>query len=129
MMDVGSLARKELLAEDLWRPDWTKSVNRSSQALWLDKNENLDPILSNIIMEIYRSVDTEVVYGYPDLSDLYVKLAEFIGVSPTNLLFSHGSDGVIRSMFEAFISVGDKILITSPTSFSSWNFIMFFMIG
>ena len=57
MMDVSPLVRKELLAEDLWRPDWTKSANRSSQALWLDKNENLDPILNNIIMEVYRSVD------------------------------------------------------------------------
>ena len=115
MIDLSPLVRKELLAEDLWRPDWTKSANRSSQALWLDKNENPDPILNNIIMEIYRSVDAEAIYGYPDLSDLYVKLAEFIGVSTTNLLLSHGSDGVIRSMFEAFISVGDKILITSPT--------------
>jgi len=114
-MGLSHLVRPEVFSKDLWRPDWTQSANRPLEKLWLDKNENSDPQLNDVIMEVLRSLGKEVVYGYSDLSFLYRKLSELTGVTPYNLLLSHGSDGVIRSMFEAFIQVGDKVLVTSPT--------------
>jgi histidinol-phosphate aminotransferase len=64
---------------------------------------------------VFHSISIKSIYGYLDLSFLYEKLAGLLDVDPHNLLLSHGSDGVIRSVFEVFINRGDKVLITSPT--------------
>ena len=100
---------------EISRPDWTKSIKRNPDQLWLDKNENPDPILSEHIKNIASSIPSRYFYSYPDLAPLYYKLAEHLDVSPYNLLLSHGSDAAISSIFEAFISNGDGVLITKPT--------------
>lgn len=100
---------------DLVRPDWTLATDRVEKAIWLDKNENIDPRLASIISKAVRDLPPQSFYGYPDLSYTYHKLANFLDVDPSNLLLSYGSDGAIRSVFEAFISLGDKILVTNPT--------------
>jgi len=114
-MDLSRLVRPEVWGDNLWRPDWTVSAERPPEKQWLDKNENLDPELNRVIMNVHYSLGKETIYGYPDLSSLYSKLSKSVGVTPYNLLLSHGSDGVIRSMFEAFVQPGDKVLVTSPT--------------
>ena len=100
---------------EIFRPDWTKSINRDPEQLWLDKNENPDPILSEFISKVATSIPSKYFYSYPDLAPLYFKLANHLNVTAHNLLLSHGSDAAIRSVFEAFISNGDKVLITKPT--------------
>jgi len=113
-MSVAELL-KSSVDDALYRPDWTKSSGREGDLLWLDKNENCDPVLNEVVMGLYRSVEGSSFYGYPDTSKLYMKLAVYLDVNASNILLSHGSDGVIRSMFEAFVAVGDKVLIPSPT--------------
>ena len=108
-MNIKHLVNSNIVDDKLWRPDWTISSERDSNAIWLDKNENIDPELKQFIMGICLSIDGEAIYGYPDTSVLYSKLATFLKVGSSNLLLSHGSDGVIRSVFEAFISPGDKV--------------------
>ena len=114
-MNIASSLNAGVADNALQRPDWTQSSYRGWHQLWLDKNENSDPYLSKVVMDVFRSVEKQALYGYPDTSNLYAKLANYLGVTAFNLLLSHGSDGVIRSVFEAFISAGDKVLITSPT--------------
>jgi len=114
-VNIEVLAKSQVVDSSLWRPDWAVGTGRSTEKIWLDKNENFDPELSRVVMSIYHSIGVDAVYGYPDLSSLYKKLALFLDVKVSNLLLSHGSDGVIRSMFEVFVSSGDRVLITSPT--------------
>ena len=114
-MNIETLARDEIFNDSLLRPYWTESSGRDINKIWLDKNENLDPELNKVIRKAFNSISIKSIYGYPDLSFLYEKLARLLDVDSHNLLLSHGSDGVIRSVFEVFINRGDKVLITSPT--------------
>ncbi len=99
----------------LTRPDWTKGAPRDPSRLWLDKNENWDPELNRVVGRVMRSLPDEAWCTYPEAAGLYAKLANWVGVGPDNLLLAAGSDGVIRSVFEAFVDVGDTVIHTVPT--------------
>jgi histidinol-phosphate aminotransferase len=108
-------ARPEIENPSLMRPDWTAPQGREGAILRLDKNENVDPILAFHLKEIINELDPSLIGTYPDCSNLYRKLASYLSVAPTQLILSAGSDGVIRSVFDAFISPGDKVLLPAPT--------------
>jgi len=99
----------------LVRPDWTISVNRDKSALWLDKNENLDPFLSKAIQDVMREINPIALSSYPDFATLYKRLAEVVGVPSNYLALTAGSDGAIKATFEVFVSPGDVVIHTSPT--------------
>lgn len=99
----------------LVRPDWTKGSARDPQALWLDKNENGDPILAEVLRGVIASLPPETWWTYPEPTSLYAKLAGHAGVPAGRLLLAAGSDGAIRSVFEAFVSPGDVVVHTAPT--------------
>lgn len=101
--------------QSLSRPDWTKSTERCERALWLDKNENMDPLYHQQIQTWLQSVPLPAVYGYPDACQLYAKLGAWLNLAPQHLYLAAGSDGVIRSAYEAFVEPGDKVFYTSPT--------------
>jgi histidinol-phosphate aminotransferase len=100
---------------DLERPDWTRGEARDPALLWLDKNENVDPELARITRAVLADVAAEALYAYPESGPLYRKLADHLGLRPDNLLLAHGSDGVIRSVFEAFVNPSDVVIHTRPT--------------
>lgn len=99
------------------RPDWTRGESRDPRRPWLDKNENLDPRLAEVVGQVAARVGTSCRYAYPEASPVYHKLADWLGsgLKAENLLFGHGSDGLIRAVFEAFIRPGDTVLHTAPT--------------
>lgn len=99
----------------LTRPDWTTQSPRPEGALWLDRNENLDPVLAKITAGILTGLKPSALYTYPDLSGLYVKLAEVMGVKAEQLVLAAGSDGAIRTVYEAYISPGDIVIHSEPT--------------
>jgi histidinol-phosphate aminotransferase len=107
--------RKSLLNPALQRPSALQSVPRSSDLLWLDKNENLDPELLALTQEVLASIPPSALGTYPEAGELYRKLGRWVGVSPESLLLTPGSDGVIRLVFEAFVEPGDAVVHTSPT--------------
>lgn len=102
-------------AELIQRADWTITGLRDPRLLWLDKNENTDPILQAVVFKVLAEMDPHNVGIYPDAAPLYHKLAEYVGVSPYSLILAQGSDGVIGSVFRAFIEPGDVVLLTQPT--------------
>ncbi len=108
-------ARQAILDTTLTRPDWTKSGIRDPNLLWLDKNENTDPVMSAVIARVLDELDPGAVGVYPDCAPLYHALAEHLGVSPYQIVLAPGSDGVIGSVFRSFISPGDLVLHTNPT--------------
>jgi histidinol-phosphate aminotransferase len=62
-----------------------------------------------------RSLPAEAYCTYPESAALYAKLAAWVGVDPRQLVLAAGSDGVIRSVFEAYVSPGDTVIHTLPT--------------
>jgi histidinol-phosphate aminotransferase len=113
------MPRQAVLNAALSRPDWLSAEPRNPELLWLDKNENSDPAMARLVAEVVSEVVTNhadrVVNTYPDSRALYEKLARFVGVTPHHLLLAAGSDGVIRSVFEACVGEGDIVVHTSPT--------------
>lgn len=107
--------RKSLTNPDLKRPSTLASVPRDPALLWLDKNENLDPLLMQVSREVLMEVPPEALATYPEAGAVYRGLAEWIGVTPDSLMLTPGSDGAIRLTFEAFVEHGDPVLHTSPT--------------
>jgi len=108
-------ARAAVADGRLLRPDWTKSAQRDPRALWLDKNENTDPQLGRVTAKVLSEIDPKALFTYPESSGLYHKLAAHLGCRADQLLLTAGSDGVIRSVFEAFIDPGDAVVHTVPT--------------
>ena len=109
------LPRTPLLNPDLIRPDWQKIAPRPRDALWLDKNENLDPVLGRFMAGILRELDPICLATYPECGEAYRKLARWLDVPPAALILTPGSDGAIRVTFEAFVAEGDKVVHTAPT--------------
>lgn len=107
--------RSPVADRGLTRPDWTTERPRSPEKLWLDKNENVDPALAELTTKLLREVAGSPNYTYPESGSVYRKLARSLGVGPENLVLTAGSDGAIRSVFEAYIEPGDVVLHTAPT--------------
>ena len=100
----------------LTRPNWLEQKPRSENFLWLDKNENTDnEYLSWIKTNINQKILSTDYSTYPDLRDFYYSLAKIEGVNPNNILLSAGSDGAIRTVFQAYNNEGDKVFITNPS--------------
>jgi len=107
--------RPEIADSGLSRPDWVGNNPRDPAKLWLDKNENTDPVMIELVRSVIASVPADAGFTYPDLGSIYRKLAPMLGVSPQCLLLTPGSDGAIRAVFEAYIAPGDRVLHTVPT--------------
>lgn len=107
--------KPEVANPELTRPDWTQGHVRNDGMLWLDKNENCDPVLNKVVSQVMENLPPETLFTYPESASLYKKLADWLGLNPENLVLTAGSDGAIRSVFEAFISPGDVVIHTQPT--------------
>lgn len=99
----------------LIRPDWIAGQPRDPRMLWLDKNENLDPELGTFVHNVISSLNARESAVYPDVGPLYRKLAAFLLCGPDQIMLTAGSDAAIASVFQAFVSVGDAVVHTSPT--------------
>lgn len=108
-------AKESYLKEDFNRPDWTKDISRDPSKLWLNKNENIDPILNEKIRSLTSMVPPFAFNTYPETAKVYVKLAKLDGLRPENFILTPGSDGAIRAVFDVFVKPGDKVLRTQPT--------------
>jgi histidinol-phosphate aminotransferase len=107
--------RRSLLNPALQRPSALQSVPRNPDQLWLDKNENLDPVLGALCHKVLAGLSPRAIATYPEAGEAYRKLARWVNVSPDSLMLTAGSDGAIRLTFEAFVEHGDPVVHTAPT--------------
>lgn len=107
--------RDAVEAPGLSRPAWTTGVPRDRRLLWLDKNENADPELGAVVRRVLLEVGPDALSTYPEPGPLYRKLAAALDLTADHLVLTAGSDGAIRSVFEAYISPGDIVVHSSPT--------------
>ncbi len=99
----------------LTRPDRLQDSGRDPRLLWLDKNENRDPAQLALVSRVMAEIDPQALASYPDSGALYRKLGRWVGVDPRCLVLTAGSDGAIRSVFEAYVAPGETVMITAPT--------------
>ena len=107
--------RRSLTNPDLWRPSSHGETARPLDMLWLDRGECIDPELTGLAAGLLSEIPPETVFGYPIPGPLYRKLAKHLGLEPENLLLTRGSDGAIKTVFEAYIEPGDTIVISKPS--------------
>jgi histidinol-phosphate aminotransferase len=81
----------------------------------LDKNENLIQFPSDFMSSIREQITSDFVSTYPQVSSLYEKLAASLGVAEEFIFISTGSEGAIKSIFEAYINPRDQVFIPDPT--------------
>ena len=107
--------RKTLLSDGLYRPNTSKAVARGAGMLWLDKNENMDPLQTKLIKSVCDGIDPLILSTYPEAAVAYKNLSRWLGVTADSIVFAPGSDGAIRLTFETFVEDGDAVIHTSPT--------------
>ena len=110
-----ALAKPAYLNSELTRPDWTKDISRPEGPLWLNKNENIDPILNKKIRSLVGQVKDFSFNTYPETAKIYSKLSRLDNLNAKCFLLTSGSDGAIRTVFDVFIQPSDKVLYTNPT--------------
>lgn len=81
----------------------------------MDRNERTWPFPEVIMEEIRKNITSEVLTNYPEIDSLYNEMAEYLGISPDELIFHTGSDLVIKSIFETYIQKNDKVLMPRPS--------------
>ncbi|MBF0504260.1 MAG: aminotransferase class I/II-fold pyridoxal phosphate-dependent enzyme [Candidatus Omnitrophica bacterium] len=112
---IAPKARGPVADPKLFRPDWTTGTPRDPALLWLDKNENTDPEMAKLANRVLSEIDQTAIGTYPECAPLYHKLGAYLGIGADHLLLTAGSDGAIRSVFEAFIDPGDVVIHPVPT--------------
>ena len=106
--------RKALTAAII-RPSREESEKREDSLLWLDKNENMDPLFNTLKQKLLADLPAKAFFAYPDCFVLYKKLSQYLQMPINQLLIAAGSDGIIRALYEAFLSPGDAVMYTEPT--------------
>lgn len=108
--DFSDCAKAHL--KDLVRVD-TNSKARAGY-LRLDMNESVSGLPKKFVKETIGSIDSDYMARYPGYSNLIIKIARSDRIGPGNICVSNGSDAAIKYIFDAYISPGDKILLTDP---------------
>jgi len=84
------------------------------EGLRLDFNENTVGCSPRVLARL-RTFTGEDLARYPEREPVERKLAEFLGVSPSELLLTNGVDEAIHLLCQTYLAVGDEALIIQPT--------------
>ncbi len=99
--------------KDLYR---TKHICPSRKDfLHLDMNESVSGLPEGFVKKVLNNVDPGFLAMYPEYEIFQDLLASHNNIGPENICLSNGSDGAIKYIFGAYISKGDKVLLTDPT--------------
>ncbi|KJU82087.1 histidinol phosphate aminotransferase [Candidatus Magnetobacterium bavaricum] len=83
--------------------------------LRLDMNENIIGLPREFVKEVLSGIDPEYIATYPEYTTLIDMIAKHNMVAPDNICLSNGSDAAIKYIYDAYVSPGDKVLLTDPT--------------
>src|ERR1041385_5768542 len=84
------------------------------QGLRLDFNENTIGC-SLRVLDCLRSTDLEKLARYPEREPIEATIAEFLGVTPPEVLLTNGVDEAIHLLCQTYLESGDEALIVVPT--------------
>ena len=84
------------------------------EGLRLDFNENTVGC-SPRVLEKLRSISSEQLARYPEREPVEARVADFLGISPSELLLTNGVDEAIHLLCQTYLDSGDEALIVVPT--------------
>ena len=99
--------------ENLFRVDPDEKSRKD--CLRLDMNEGVPGLPEGFVKDILSGVGPEFLATYPEYKKLREKIASYNRLKPENISLANGSDAAVKYVFDAYISRGDKVLITDPT--------------
>jgi histidinol-phosphate aminotransferase len=82
--------------------------------LRLDFNENTVGCSPRVLARL-REITAEEIACYPERKPVEAAVADFLGVTPDELLLTNGVDEAIHLLCETFLQAGDEALIVVPT--------------
>jgi histidinol-phosphate aminotransferase len=94
----------------------------SRDGLCLDLNENAMGCSLRVLARL-RTLTAEEISRYPRREDGERLVANFLGVSPDQVLLSNGMDDALALLFSAYLGHGDELIFADPT------FTMYSMLG
>jgi histidinol-phosphate aminotransferase len=83
--------------------------------LRLDMSEALMPAPADVREALKALLSGDAFSAYPEEAALYPALAGFIGVPPSHLLATNGSDHAISLILRAFLAAGERLKIIDPS--------------
>src|SRR3954469_10209324 len=84
------------------------------EGLRFDFNENTVGC-SPRVLERLRSITREDLARYPERQPVEERVAEFLGISPSELLLTNGVDEAIHLLCQTYLASGDEAIIVVPT--------------
>ena len=113
MLTRESMQKPKKPLVDLYR---TKAPEYSRHDyLRLDMNEGVPGLPADFVKRTLTGIDASWLATYPEYQALQTKIAAHNGLAPENIILSNGSDAAIKYIFDAYVSAGDRILLTDPT--------------
>lgn len=83
--------------------------------LRLDRNEKVEPHTKEFCDALVGCLDLQNIGAYPEVENLYEKLAKWVGVDSKELFLTDGSDGGIKLAIEMLSRDGDGVVVPVPT--------------
>jgi histidinol-phosphate aminotransferase len=84
------------------------------QGLRLDFNENTAGCSARVLQRL-RKLDTEELAKYPEREPAETRVAEFLKVTPAEVLLTNGVDEAIHLVCQTYLEPGDEALLVVPT--------------
>ena len=85
------------------------------KGLRLDRNEKVDLWPEDFISKVLTKKPKSFLSTYPEISNLYKKIAQFNSVKESQILITSGIDGGIQNLIAVLTDPGDTIGVFSPT--------------
>jgi histidinol-phosphate aminotransferase len=101
-----------IAALSIYKPPWSH-IDRSAY-LRFDLNENTLPLPELVKTALKDWVASDAIPLYPDYAAFMPTLADYVGVSPEQLLVTNGSDQAIEIVLRSFLGKGDTLLMAQP---------------
>jgi histidinol-phosphate aminotransferase len=117
-VDYSKLVRPEITSLKPYKPGTTVSQAKARYGLdrFIKLSSNENPLGSSpkATAAFYAMKDLSV-YVDDDHHELRSRLAEPYGLGVDNVMIGHGSNEVVRTLFTAFVSPGDEVVVADPT--------------
>lgn len=85
------------------------------QYLLLDFNERTLPLDESVRHALIEYINSGRMQMYPSYGDIVPLLADYVGIDPSNMMITNGSDQGIELIFRATCSAGDEVIIPVPS--------------
>jgi histidinol-phosphate aminotransferase len=117
-MDYSTLVRPQVASMKPYTPGTTVSQARKQYGLekFVKLSSNENPLgTSPKAAAALRDMGDLQIYVDDDHAELRRRLAEPYGLGVEHVLVGHGSNDVVRTLFSAYLTAGDEVVLADPT--------------